>query len=219
MEKATAMRTRLILFLVTGMAIVGMASGCSAIGYVAGRIVDNTLTEEQSLPIPSADEIRDSVVALPEGETLTVCTTAGDFYEGIYAGPRVVPVSIDGFRLAEALESGYARLLQEDILGSPSQSLILASREMRLGRSGEFGGENRPGVQMPTSAVSLSRVVIKADALLLLTDDGPRSIPVYEIDGITVARPKTVTTRLVILGALTDFVLLQNALGILLATS
>jgi len=42
---------------------------------------------------------------------------------------------------------------------------------------------------------------------------------VYGISGISVLRSKNTTMRLVILGAITDFMLLQGALGLLITSS
>lgn len=216
------MTQRTVLLMATGLALVGILSGCSAIGFVGGTIIDNTLTEEKALEVPTIEEIRDSSVALPKGETIVIETTSGEECEGVYAGTRVVPVAVEVGSLDAVLESGYATLLDSGLDRPGSFPLMFASREGRESHGGlvssSLGADVIPG-QLPLRKIETSAVTVSAQALLLLSDEGPLSVPLYDIKGITTSAPKTTTMRLVILGAITDFVLLQGALGLLLTSS
>ena len=206
------MKERMILLMVTAIALSGIVSGCSAIGYLGGTIIDNTLTEEKPLDVPTAEQIRDSSVTLLKGETIVVETANGEHCEGVYAGTRVVPVHVESKRLSSVLESGYATLLREGFENSDQSPLMLASRVSRASEGGHERG-------LPKKEFENSIVAVSADALLLLGDEGPLTVPIYEIKGITASRSKETTMRLVILGAITDFMLLQGALGLLLTSS
>lgn len=214
------MRQRMVLLTAMGMALVGIGSGCSAIGFVGGTIIDKTMSDETALEVPTAAQIQDSSVTLPKGETIEVETTNGQVCEGIYAGVRAVPVQMDVRRLSEVLESGYVRLFPQDIQQArPRLELASSSVNGKRGPSmlSDEDRKDQPWTSIQGAGESL--VTVDSDALLILSDDGPLAIPIYEIKNITTEKPKTTTMRLVILGAITDFILIQGAVGILLASS
>lgn len=211
------MNQRMILLMMTAIGVSGLVSGCSAIGFVGGTIIDNTLMEEKPLEVPTAEQLRDSAVTIAKGETIIVTKSNGQRFKGIYTGTRVVTVRLDREKASALLESGFVDLVPENL---------------DLPRHGGDEGVGRPlpvlgaGPRFADAAAPVfvpgfeSRLVtLSADALLLLADDGPVTVPVHEIAGISALRGKSTTMRLVILGAITDFMLLQGALGLLIAAS
>jgi len=211
------MKPRTILLMVAAIGFTSVLSGCSAIGFVGGTIIDNTLMEEKTLGVPTAQQLRDSAVAIQMGGRIIVEKSSGQRHEGIYAGTRVVTVQVERENVSAVLESGLVALVPErsEDLGSPG--LTMAARQFSLiGAGPRFADANAPGIA-PEAESRL--VTLSADALLVLADDGPVMIPVYEISGISALRSKNTTMRLVILGAITDFMLLQGALGLLIVTS
>jgi hypothetical protein len=218
----TAMTQQTVLLMVTGLALTGIISGCSAVGFLGGTIIDNTSTEERALRVPTAEEFRDSSVALETGETIIIGTAGGDEREGVYAGTRLIPVAVAVEQLDAVLASGYATLPDSDVarLGVPPPMRV--SRVGQKPNGAPFSSTPVADVsfgQLPLRQLEPSAVVVNAQALLLLADEGPLTVPVFEISAITTSAPKKTTMRLVILGAITDFVLLQSALGLLLTSS
>ena len=216
------MAQRTVLLMVTALALGGIVSGCSAIGFVGGTIIDNTFTEEKALEVPTAEQIRDSSVALPRGETILIETTSGEECEGVYAGTRVVPVIVEVKDLERVLTSGYATVFEGDFDRSNRSISMVASRKDPKSQGGPvFASAVHEGSlgRLPLRVIESSTVTVSAHALLLLSDNGPLSVPVFDIKGITTTAPKTTTMRLVLLGAITDLMLLQGALGLMLIGS
>ena len=211
------MRLRTILLMVAAIGLTSVLSGCSAIGFVGGTIIDNALTEEKPLPVPTAGQLRDSVVATETGERIIVEKTSGQQHEGIYARTRVVTVQVEREKVSAVLESGLAALVPQSSNHLESPALTMAAgRPMVIGGGPKFVDATAPGIDPETES---RLVTLRADALLVLGDTGPVMIPVYGISGISVLRSKNTTMRLVILGAITDFMLLQGALGLLITSS
>lgn len=211
------MKTRMILLMVTGIGLSGLLSGCSAIGFVAGTVIDNTFTEEKALGVPTARQLRDSTVKIQKGTRIIVEKSNGQKQEGIYAGTRVVTMQIDREEVPAALESGLVTLLSERSDNSGHLAYEEAARPSSLLMAGpKFAEANTPAAEARYESRS---VTLSADALLLLADDGPVKIPVVYIKGINALQKKDTTMRFVIFGAITDFMLLQGALGVLLTSS
>jgi len=211
------MRQRMILLMVTAIGVSGLLSGCSAIGFVGGTIIDNTLTEERPLGKPTAEQLRDSAVTIRKGERVIVEQSNGQRSEGIYAGARTVTLHVDREDLSMVLESGAAVLVPGSSEDHDRSIREAAARQMSLASAGPHGADARMPAMGPESESHL--VAVSADALLLLTEDGPVKIPLYDVVAISALRSKNTTMRLVILGAITDFMLLQGALGLLIASS
>jgi hypothetical protein len=208
----TAMKQRMILLTALAIGIGGIVSGCSAIGFVGGTVIDNTMTERQAVEMPTAEQIQDSSVNLPKGKTLVVETTSGGTYEGTYAGIRQIPVQLERQNLLSALASRYVRLYPDGAAQHQRPSVQFASRALT-------GSADRSGGSSEESIAEGNTVSVTADALLLLAKGGPEVVPLYSVKNISVVQPKESTMKLVILGAITDFVILQGVLGYLLTSS
>jgi hypothetical protein len=214
------MKTRTVLLMVGTIGISWVVSGCSAIGFVGGTIIDNTFTEEKPLAVPTAEQVRNSELGLPKGETLVVENKDGQQHEGVYAGTRKVTIEVEREALPSLIGSGLAKFAAGTV--QETKQIQLASRSVDVT---DFGpGHSAPDENLHGGTIGQIRsenalVTVTTDALLILTDEGPVTIPVLEIGRLAVVRNKETTLRLVILGAITDFMLIQAAAGIILSSS